>query len=201
MTHYDRLKRKRLGDVLVDEGLATEEEVIAALQQQQQTGKMLSEILLEGRKVGEYDIARVIVEHCQAPFIDLRSYTLHKDLIQTLPARLLHAAGVVPLEKFGDQIAFACQEIPSDEVANRLKEHSPGGIYIFIASSVDIRAALHSHAPLTAETPAEQATPAAVGKRASAMASESEEDQAWKELFDAANESILTELTGPDEDE
>ncbi|MHC4971088.1 MAG: GspE/PulE/PilB domain-containing protein [Planctomycetota bacterium] len=197
MTHYDRLKRKRLGDVLVDEGLATEEEVIAGLQEQQQTGKMLSDILFEGRKVGEYDIARAIVEHCQAPFIDLRAYTLHKDLIQSMPARLLHGAGVVPMEKFGDQISFACQEIPSDDVANKLKEHSPGGIYIFIASSVDIRAALHNHAPLTADTADEPKAAAPVGKKAAAI---SEEDQAWKELFDHANESILTELTDPDDE-
>lgn len=197
MTHYDRLKRKRLGDVLVDEGLATEEEVIAALQEQQQTGKMLSDILFEGRKVSEYDIARAIVEHCQAPFIDLRAYTLHKDLIKTLPARLLHGAGVVPMERFGDQISFACQEVPSDEVANRLKEHSPGGIYIFIASSVDIRAALHSHAPLTAETEEEPKAAAPVAARAPTPSEE--EDQAWKELFDTANEAILTDLTEPDE--
>jgi type IV pilus assembly protein PilB len=197
MTHYDRLKRKRLGDVLVDEGLATEEEIIAGLQQQQQTGRLLSDILFEGRKVSEYDIARAIVEHCQAPFIDLRSYTLHKDLIQSLPARLLHTAGAVPMEKFGDQICFACQEIPSDEAANRLKEHAPGGIYVFIASSVDIRAALHNHAPLTAET--EEAPKAAPAGKAAAASTSSEEDQAWKELFDAANESILTELTEPDE--
>jgi type IV pilus assembly protein PilB len=194
MTHYDRLKRKRLGDVLVDEGLATEEEVIAALQQQQQTGTLLSDILFEGRTVSEYDIARAIVEHCQAPFIDLRSYTLHKDLIKTMPVRLLHSAGVVPMERFGDQIAFACQEIPSDEVANRLKEHSPGGIYIFIASSVDIRAALHNHAPLSAEGD-EEPVAAPVAGQASTQAQE--EDQAWKELFDTANESILTDLTEP----
>jgi type IV pilus assembly protein PilB len=196
MTHYDRLKRKRLGDVLVDEGLATEEEVIAGLQEQQQAGKLLSDILFEGRKVSEYDIARAIVEHCQAPFIDLRSYTLHKDLIKTMPAQLLHSAGVVPMERFGDQIAFACQEIPSDETANRLKEHSPGGIYIFIASSVDIRAALHNNAPLTAEGDEDTLEAPAAAQPATPA---DEEDQAWKELFDAANESILTDLTEPNE--
>ena len=196
MTHYDRLKRKRLGDVLVDEGLATEEEVISALQEQQQNGRMLSDILFEGRTVSEYDIARAIVEHCQTPFIDLRAYTLHKDLIKTLPARLLHSAGVVPMERFGDQISFACQEIPSEEVASRLKEHAPGGIYIFIASSVDIRAALQAHAPLTEESDEEPKVAAPVGKSATRTA---EEDQAWKDLFDTANESILTELTDPDE--
>ena len=197
MTHYDRLKRKRLGDVLVDEGLATEEEVIAALQDQQQSGRMLSDILYEGRKVSEYDIARAIVEHCQAPFIDLRAYTLHKELIQTLPARLLHASGVVPMERFGDQVSFACQEIPTDEVANQLKEQAPGGIYIFIASAVDVRAALHAHAPLGEEPAEEPKVAVAAGKAAPAKGSA--EDQAWKELFDAANDSILTELTDPDE--
>ena len=75
MTHYDRLKRKRLGDVLVDEGLATEETVISALQEQQRSGRLLSDILLDLRQVGEHDLARAIVEHYQVPYIDLKNYT------------------------------------------------------------------------------------------------------------------------------
>jgi len=82
MTHYDRLKRKRLGDVLVDEGLATEEIVIAALQEQQRTGALLSEILLKQRQVGEHDLARAIVDHYQVPYIDIKNYTMHKDLVK-----------------------------------------------------------------------------------------------------------------------
>jgi hypothetical protein len=200
MTHYDRLKRKRLGDILVDEHLASEEVVITALQEQQRTGRLLSDILLQMQEVGEYDLARVVVEQYQTPFIELKSYAVHKDLIELFTPDFLHRSAVVPLDRFGRQICFACQEVPSKEVADELKRQSPGGIYIYIASAIEIRQILHDYAPLSeagrkalAKT---AASPTSAGKP---FPGDPEEDTAWKELFDAANESILTDLTTPDD--
>lgn len=204
MTHYDRIKRKRLGDVLVDEGLATEETVIAALQEQQRTGALLSEILLRQRQVGEHDLARAIVEHYQVPYIDLKSYMVHKDLLKEVPPALLSRAGVVPLDRYAKQMCFACQEIPTKEVVDELRKIAPGGIYFYVASAVDIRKALEDYAPSAkpAAAPAKAAVaakaPAATRPAAKAPAP-TDEDSAWKDLFDAANESILTDIKGRDE--
>jgi len=201
MTHYDRLKRKRLGDILVDEHLASEEVVITALQEQQRSGRLLSDILLQMQEVGEYDLARVIVEQYQTPFIELKSYAVHKDLIELFTPEFLHRSAVVPLDRFGRQICFACQEIPPKEIADELKRQSPGGVYIYIASAIEIRQALQAYAPLGEEARkalASKATPPATP--AKPFPGDPEEDTAWKELFDAANESILTDLTTSTDD-
>lgn len=206
MTHYDRLKRKRLGDVLVDEGLATEETVISALQDQQRTGRLLSDILLDMRQVGEHDLARAIVEHYQVPYIDLKSYSVHKDLIQEIPAALLHRARSVPLDRYGKQMCFACQEIPSKEVVDELRRFAPGGIYFYVASAIDIRRVLEDYAPVSKPVAAAPAKPVA-GKAPAAgeaarkptTADAMDENTAWKDLFDAANDSVLTEIKGRDE--
>jgi general secretion pathway protein E/type IV pilus assembly protein PilB len=208
MTHYDRLKRKRLGDVLVDEGLATEEIVIAALQEQQRTGALLSEILLQQRQVGEHDLARAIVEHYQVPYIDLRNYTIHKDLVKEIPPALLSRARVVPLDRYAKQMCFACQEIPAKEVVDELRKIAPGGIYFYVASAIDIKKVLEDHAPAAAK-PAAAPARAPAGAKAPAQgkagpakapaAAPTDEDSAWKDLFDAANESILTDIKGRDE--
>jgi hypothetical protein len=196
MTNYDRMKRKRLGDILVDDGLATEETVIAALQDQQRTGRLLSDILLDQRQVGEHDLARAIVEHYQVPYIELRTYTIHKDLVKEIPAALLHRARVVPLDKYGKQICFACQEIPPKECVDELRRHAPGGVYFFVASAVDIRKALEDYAPIgkPAAGPGAPAPASAPAKKQAATAEQSDENAAWKDLFDAANDSILTEI-------
>ena len=190
MTHYDRVRRKRLGDVLVDEGIASRDAVIAALEDQQQSQRLLSDILLEMREVGEYDLARVVVEQYQVPYVDLSSYTLHRDLVQSLPAHLLRDAMVVPLERFGQQVCFACQEIPSTELADQLRPYAPGGMYFFAATSVDLRQALKDHTLDDEEEPAQPvSSPAAAGS----------EDGAWKELFDVANDAIVSNLDGSEE--
>lgn len=206
MTHYDRLKRKRLGDVLVDEGLATEEIVIAALQDQQRSGRLLSDIVLESRHVGEHDLARAIVDHYQVPYVDLKNYTIHKDIIQEIPAALLNRGRIVPLDRYGKQMCFACQEIPSKEVVDELRRHAPGGVYFYVSSAVEIRRVLQDHAGLDKSNAAPAKGPAAAAKSPAGVAAKQpaavhagDENTAWKELFDAANDSILTDIKGQDE--
>jgi len=189
MTHYDRLRRKRLGDVLVDEGFVSGETVIAALREQQRTGALLSDILMESREITDYDLARAIVEHYQAPFIDLQGYTLHKDLIACFPGALLHQARVLPLDHFGDQVCFVCQEVPSEEVAAMLGEQATGGMFFCVASAHEIRERLAEYVPIDTEEDAEPAPGAAL-----IPSGKLEEDAAWKGLFDDANDSILHEI-------
>ena len=83
MTHYQRLKKKRLGDLLVDEGLVGNDTVIAALHERQVSHRLLSEILIEAEELSEYDLARILVEQLQLPYLDLSTYQIHKDLVQT----------------------------------------------------------------------------------------------------------------------
>ena len=193
MTHYERLKRKRLGDLIVDEGLAEKELVIAALQEQQQTGRLLSSILLDSEMFDQYDLARVITEQYQVPFVDLENYSPHKDLITEFPAELLHRARILPLDRFGKSVAFACQEIPSPEVHKKLKELC-GDVFVFAAFARDIILKLQENHPWNApdvHIPAHQAP--SIAPKGALL-----EDRSWQSLFDSANESVLSELGDDD---
>ncbi len=188
MTHYDRLKRTRLGDMLVDEGMVQKEGVIEALREQQRTHRTLSDILIDSQQVAEYDVARILVQEQQLPFLDLSGYTVHKDLVGQFPIDLLHRAAVVPLEKFGEQVAFACQEIPTGQVAEELRAHAPGGLFVYVAFASEIRRVLGEYAPLASDgTPwADSQNPSSDGK--------------WKHLFDSANDAVMADI-GPGTEE
>ena len=190
MTHYDRLKRKRLGDVLVDEGLVDREAMIRALQEQQLSRRLLSDILLEQEELPQYELAHVIVAQYQAPFIDIATYSFHKELIAEFPAKLLHESGVIPLDRFGEQICFACQEIPSPEHAERLLEVAGGGMYFYVGLAHDLKERLRDHAPFEEGDPV-----SASGEPLEVEQVLAEKSTAWKNLFDSADESIMSELT------
>ena len=187
MTHYERLKKKRLGDLLVDEGLVGKDAMIAALHEQQVSGQLLSEVLLKGEHLSEYLLARTLVEQQQMPYIDLACYALHKDLIKEFAAGFLHKNSVVPLENFGGRIAFAVQEIPNPNVIERLKVHSPNGLFFFVALASDVKRCLQEFAPL------EGKERLVVAKQT--LGEDTGEDRAWQSLFDAANESVIAELS------
>ncbi|MEE8105826.1 MAG: hypothetical protein V3T86_09860 [Planctomycetota bacterium] len=181
--HYTRVKKKRLGDFLMDEGLITKEAVIAALHEQQVSNRLLSSVLLESEDVSEFELARAIVEHQHVPFLELSSYNLHKELVEGFDAEFLNAARVVPMENFGGRISFAVQEVPSEAVVEKLMEHADKGMYFFIALASNISRALREYAPVQTEEEAMSGVAA---------------DKGWTNLFDTANESILSDIVEPD---
>ena len=194
MTHYERLKRKRLSDLIVDEGLAEKDLVISALHEQQQTGRLLSSILLDIEAVDQYDLARVITEQYQVPFVDLENYSTHKDLIREFPAEVLHQARILPLERFGKFVCFACQEIPSPETYKKLRE-IVAGVFVFSGFARDIVLQLQEHHPW-----AEPEQDAVVNLKTPVTPDgDLAEDSSWQNLFDAANDSVLSEIVPEDE--
>ena len=146
MTHYERVKRKRLADLLVDEGLVSKKVVLAALREQYETKKLLSTILLESEDVDGFDLARLVTEQYQVPFLDIEQYSLDKDLVQEFAPEVLHMGRIIPLDRFGNSVAFACQEVPSPEVHTALRE-TAGGVFLFAAYSRDIVLRLDEYHP------------------------------------------------------
>jgi len=193
MTYYERLKRKRLSDILVDEGVASKEAVITALHEHQQGNQLLSHVLIRGGELREYDLVRVLVAQYQLPFLDLVNHSYHRDLIERFPGRLLSENRVIPLDSYGEVTSFVCQEFPSDAVFEELATLGVHRVFLFVALATDIRQALDGHV----EVDDEGATEDAVQARAVEMAA----DRTWTELFDTANEAIVTGMSEtPDDD-
>ena len=190
MTQYHRLKRKRLSDLIVDEGLADKEVVLAALHEQQSSGDLLTTIMLAAQECDAFDLARVIVEQYQIPFFELSLSSGNKELVKEFPAELLHAARIFPLERFGDHVTFVCQEIPSADVHKQLKEYVKGSVLVFAGLARDIEEKLHEFAPYQR---AEQIAP--IERVEPVMdPEEAARDREWQSLFDTANESVMSEM-------
>jgi hypothetical protein len=192
MTHYDRVKRKRLADLLVDEGLVNKKVVLAALREQYETKKLLSTILLESEDVEAYDLARLITEQYQIPFIDVEKYSMDKDLVQEFAAEVLHLGRIVPLDRFGGSVSFACQEVPSPEVHAALRDIA-GGVFVFSAYSRDIVTCLDANHPWRA--PERDAS--AGSDDGDSAAGAGENDSAWQSLFDSADDSVMSDIDEP----
>ena len=196
MTQYQRLKRKRLSDLLVDEGLADKDVVLAALHEQQASGELLSSVLLASQELDAFDLARVIVEQYQIPFFELGNCSGNKELVGEFAPQLLHEACIFPLERFGDHVSFVCQEIPSAEIHAQLKEHVKGSVLVFAGLARDIQEKLREFAPYekTEQVAAIERVEPIMDPEAAAQDSE------WKSLFDTANESVMSEMDIVDSD-
>ena len=78
-------QKVRLGDLLIQQGLLTQDQLKLALEQQKATGRKLGRIFVESGYVTEEAISKALAGQLRIPFIDLRQFNPQPELIKLLP--------------------------------------------------------------------------------------------------------------------
>ncbi|GAB7228895.1 GspE/PulE family protein [Vibrio rotiferianus] len=105
--------RKRLGDLLIEEGIVTEEQVQQALASQHDTGQKLGDALIALGFISEKQMLNFLSQQLGLPLIDLSRAPIDADAVQLLPevhARRLRAMVVA---QNGDTLRVAMSD-PAD---------------------------------------------------------------------------------------
>ena len=92
----------KLGEVLKDKGLITEDRIGLALSHQKITGTLLGETLIKLGFVSSTEIAKTLAEQSAIPFLDLSEYTVSEEAIRLIPKDLAERAGFIPLQLADD---------------------------------------------------------------------------------------------------
>jgi MSHA biogenesis protein MshE len=88
------LEKFRLGDLLLQLKLISEEQLAYALEQQKRVGLKLGRILVENGFVTEENLSETIARQLGFPYVNLKHFHLIPDLVRLLPedqARRFHA--------------------------------------------------------------------------------------------------------------
>ncbi|MFI3253181.1 MAG: ATPase, T2SS/T4P/T4SS family [Eubacteriales bacterium] len=91
-------KKMRFGDVLVKEGLLSDEELLQALEEQKKTKMKLGEYLVSEGVVSEEDIVKVLQTQSGIKYIPLRGQRMTPELMNLVSVSVLRKHNVVPLE-------------------------------------------------------------------------------------------------------
>ena len=89
-----RPERIRLGDLLVQQGLITAEQLAEALLSQRTTGRKLGRVFIDSGWVNEVQIAQALARQLRAPYLDLAKRSVRPEVARLLPevqARRLRA--------------------------------------------------------------------------------------------------------------
>lgn len=78
-------KKLRLGDLLLQNKVISEAQLKMALDEQKRCGKRLGDIFVDLGFIGEEKLLKLLSEHLQVPFVDLKHFNFDNDLIQKLP--------------------------------------------------------------------------------------------------------------------
>lgn len=105
-------RRKRLGDLLVESNLITEDQLQATLNEKDPNQK-LGEALLQRGYITEQQLIEVLEYQLGIPHVSLYNYPFDRSLFSLIPKELAKQKFVIPLKKDGDRL-FVAMADPMD---------------------------------------------------------------------------------------
>jgi len=119
-----RPEKIRLGDLLVQQKLISQEQLGEALEKQRQSGRKLGRVLIEHGFVSEDQISGAIARQLQIPFLDLRQIHVRPEIVRLLPEQLARRFRAIVLEQRENKVLLAMADptdlFAFDEIINHL---------------------------------------------------------------------------------
>jgi type IV pilus assembly protein PilB len=134
-----------LGEILVEYGEATLDEVASALDVQQDRAARIGEILVEQSVVNERTITAALAEQYGLKVVDLRRFTPEPDAIEKLTPDVARGARVLPLRVSENGLIVALDDIPTVEVLATLTTHLGGNFGILLTPPTELSRSLEGN--------------------------------------------------------
>ncbi len=99
--------KRRLGDVLLEQNLITDEQLRECVALQRSTGQSLSHTLVEKGYLNEEDLVVTLSEQLEIPHIRLTSYNIPPEVLKEVPESLARQYQILPISVTGDVLTLA----------------------------------------------------------------------------------------------
>ena len=105
-----KITNLKLGQILVNSGVLTEEKLQQALEQQKNSKMRLGEILISNEYLTEMQIIRSLEQQLSIPYLDLTSITIDPTLSALLPEELARSTHAAPVKRESSVLTLAVED-------------------------------------------------------------------------------------------
>jgi type IV pilus assembly protein PilB len=135
----NRPKNMLIGEMLVEEGIITKEQLKDGLEEQKRTGEKIGQILTRMGYISKEILWTFLGYQMGVPFINLEEVPdIRQDILKTLPEQLMRAEKLIPVNKQGKVITVAMSDPLNFLVIDDLKATTRCEIDARLAPAEDI---------------------------------------------------------------
>ena len=137
-----RPEKVRLGEILVQQKLLTEEQLGQALTEQKRSGRKLGRVFVEHGFVTEEQISGALARQLDIPYINLKFFNINSELVRLLPETQARRFRALVLEDRRDGLLVGMSDptdlFAYDEIARLVKRH----IELAVVNETEVLAAI-----------------------------------------------------------
>ena len=120
-----RPEKVRLGEILLQQGLLTEQQLNASLEEQRKSGRKLGRVFVDKGYVSEEQISTALAKQLQVPYVNLKQFTVKPEVANRLSEVQARRFRAIVLEDCGAFFRVAMAEptdlFAYDEIARALR--------------------------------------------------------------------------------
>ncbi|MGD8370057.1 MAG: ATPase, T2SS/T4P/T4SS family [Syntrophobacterales bacterium] len=140
--------RRKIGQILVEAGLITEEQLVEALAEQKETKrKHLGKLIVEKGWAKQEDICQALSKQLNIPFIKLSELEIPKDVVETITRKQANRKLIFPYRKTGRRLRLAMANPLNYSTIDEVKFRTGLDVSVAVATEEDIREAIENNYP------------------------------------------------------
>lgn len=133
------MEKKRIGDLLKDEGIITDREIGLALLEQRSTRERVGDILLRLGLVTQTELAQAIAKQGGIEFLELRNFFPQKEALASLPVQFARDNSLLPVSLEDGNLVVATSEPDNSKTIDLASRISQKRIRCVVASATQIQ--------------------------------------------------------------
>jgi uncharacterized SAM-dependent methyltransferase len=139
MSPFKRIIGKQLGELLIERGVIDHKQLEKALIAQKDKNALLGEVLVELGFATEEDIAQALTCQFGFPYLPLANYDIDADVIKSVPENVCRQYCLIPIDKIGKSLTLAMANPLNHQAVEDIEMVSGCAIQIFVSTTSDIR--------------------------------------------------------------
>jgi hypothetical protein len=192
-----KLTSIRLAEVLTQKGVIPAETITDALYVQDKHGEPFVDNLIGSGHISEWDLARVVVENFQLPFILAGNYEVSQEARDKLAKEVLFETLMVPLDVFGDVLTVAMPILTPYQTLQQIQKDYDVLIFPYVGLVSENKKVLTDLFGDFQEWFAKSAQEkAAEATRRSERPEGNEGEGDWMNIFDTGDKAVKSSLGG-----
>lgn len=156
---------QRLGELLIEEGIVTAEELTKVLEETGKKGSVIGELLLSAGHVKKEDLVRFLSQSFQVPQARLGDLRISPDALKLVPYDIASKHELIPLERIGNILCIAKGNYFNRAAVIELRRLTNLKVKVIQVDATEVQKAIQYYYKGVGEAPAPSggATPQRVG--------------------------------------
>jgi type IV pilus assembly protein PilB len=134
---------EKLGEILVQSGTISDQQLQRALDFQRREGGLLGEILVKLGYVNEREIVQAITAQYGFPYLPLEDYDFNKEVAKVLPENVARQYSIVPVDIIGDILTVAMSNPINEKAIEDVEMITRKKVQVFISTVTSIHEAIN----------------------------------------------------------